>query len=154
MLCSGLECNQQEKLNLACRWMRAVAGAEMAAGLESLLCGLRDQRGQDMPADHGFYTLQLGALCNLQIFLSLISLNCKLAVFRYNLGTSGRWEVKMKGQSSCKKCVSILLCARTCTREAVGKKSLGCRGHKTESLIQTLRGGAEMQPHSSVERWQ
>lgn len=153
MLCSGLECNQQEKLNLACRWMRAVAGAEMAAGLESLLCGLRDQLGQDMPADHGFYTLQLGALCNLKFFLSLISLNCKLAVFRYNLGTSGRWEVKMKGQSSCKKCVSIPLCARTCTREAVGKKITWMQ-RTQDSLIQTLRGGAEMQPHSSVERWQ
>lgn len=62
----------------------------MAAGLESLVCGLRDQGGWDMPADLGFYTLQPRVLCNLQTFLSLSCLNCKLAILSSNLETSGR----------------------------------------------------------------
>lgn len=94
-----------------------------------------------VPADLGFYTLQLGVLGNLQISLSIIPLNCKLALFRCDFETSRRCEVTVKVQSSLEKCVSIPLCGRTCTEEAVGKKSLGRRGHKRESPIQVLRNG-------------
>lgn len=107
-----------------------------------------------VPADLGFYTLRLGVLGNLQISLSIISLNCKPALFRCDFETSRRCEVTVKGQSSLEKCVSIPLCGRTCTEEAVGKKSLGCRGHKRESRIQVLRNGVWMQPHSSAQLWQ